>query len=261
MDKKNIAFFFFFFKLLLLIKFGARTVTLFHPIDPLLIILLWQHCFISNTSCFHRQSSSECSIESNFSLMSADISPPAKGVDHRHVQKELGDVIVRLHNPMVLSPTTIQVTWTVSQTFQYSVIQWRGELWKLNPIAFPCSLASSLILKPLHNWCTVETLSFVINCWCWLKYIWWKKARNRFMIAVSVTCNQHGKTPAAIWRVNQKSDFLLDDKWLKRTKKKKSMRCNSLQVCHLNLLCSFHTACMVYLFWKHCLSLSCSQPR
>lgn len=42
-----------------------------------------------------------------------DISPPAQGVDHRHVQKELGDVIVRLHNPVVLSPTTIQVTWTV----------------------------------------------------------------------------------------------------------------------------------------------------
>lgn len=59
--------------------------------------------------------------------VSADISPPAKGVDHRHVQKELGEVIVRLHNPVVLSPTTIQVTWTVSQIFQYfqySVIRW-----------------------------------------------------------------------------------------------------------------------------------------
>ncbi|GLD53467.1 roundabout homolog 2-like protein [Lates japonicus] len=32
-----------------------------------------------------------------------------QGVDHRHVQKEL-EVIVRLHNPVVLSPTTIQVT-------------------------------------------------------------------------------------------------------------------------------------------------------
>lgn len=43
----------------------------------------------------------------------ADISPPAQGVDHRHVQKELGNVVVRLHNPVVLGPTTIQVTWTV----------------------------------------------------------------------------------------------------------------------------------------------------
>ncbi|KAL4648529.1 hypothetical protein GN956_G7301 [Arapaima gigas] len=48
-----------------------------------------------------------------------DISPPAQGVDHRHVQKELGEVIVRLHNPMVLSPTTIQVTWTVDRQSQF----------------------------------------------------------------------------------------------------------------------------------------------
>lgn len=56
--------------------------------------------------------------EMSFSLSilfssSLDISPPAQGVDHRHVQKELGEVIVRLHNPVVLSPTTIQVSWTV----------------------------------------------------------------------------------------------------------------------------------------------------
>ncbi|GAA6082486.1 roundabout homolog 2 isoform X1, partial [Tachysurus ichikawai] len=48
-----------------------------------------------------------------------DISPPAKGIDHRHVQKELGEVIVRLHNPVVLSPTTIQVTWTVDRQCQF----------------------------------------------------------------------------------------------------------------------------------------------
>ncbi|XP_062872443.1 roundabout homolog 2 isoform X3 [Trichomycterus rosablanca] len=48
-----------------------------------------------------------------------DISPPAKGVDHRHVQKELGEVIVRLHNPVVLSPTTIQATWTVDRQSQF----------------------------------------------------------------------------------------------------------------------------------------------
>ncbi|XP_062275695.1 roundabout homolog 2 isoform X6 [Scomber scombrus] len=48
-----------------------------------------------------------------------DISPPAQGVDHRHVQKELGEVIVRLHNPVVQSPTTIQVTWTVDRQSQF----------------------------------------------------------------------------------------------------------------------------------------------
>ncbi|KAG9328812.1 hypothetical protein JZ751_010315, partial [Albula glossodonta] len=48
-----------------------------------------------------------------------DISPPVPGVDHRHVQKELSEVIVRLHNPVVLSPTTVQVTWTVDHQSQF----------------------------------------------------------------------------------------------------------------------------------------------
>ncbi|XP_068126610.1 roundabout homolog 2 isoform X7 [Hyperolius riggenbachi] len=48
-----------------------------------------------------------------------DISPAVQGVDHRQVQKELGDVIVRLHNPLVLSPTTIQVTWAVDRQSQF----------------------------------------------------------------------------------------------------------------------------------------------
>lgn len=47
-------------------------------------------------------------------VISVDISPPAQGVDHRQVQKELGDIIVRLHTPVALTPTTVQVTWTVS---------------------------------------------------------------------------------------------------------------------------------------------------
>ncbi|XP_056415351.1 roundabout homolog 2 isoform X7 [Hyla sarda] len=48
-----------------------------------------------------------------------DISPTVQGVDHRQVQKELGDVIVRLHNPVVLSPTTIQISWTVDRQSQF----------------------------------------------------------------------------------------------------------------------------------------------
>ncbi|XP_008838721.1 roundabout homolog 2 isoform X10 [Nannospalax galili] len=48
-----------------------------------------------------------------------DISPPAQGVDHRQVQKELGDVIVRLHTPVLLTPTTVQVTWTVDRQPQF----------------------------------------------------------------------------------------------------------------------------------------------
>lgn len=56
-------------------------------------------------------------LSSSPTIFVADISPPAQGVDHRHVQKELGNVVVRLHNPVVLSPTAIQVTWTVRVAF------------------------------------------------------------------------------------------------------------------------------------------------
>ncbi|KAJ0004339.1 hypothetical protein NQD34_010553 [Periophthalmus magnuspinnatus] len=48
-----------------------------------------------------------------------DISPPAQGVDHRRVQKELGDVVVSMHNPVVLSSTAVQVTWTVENPSQF----------------------------------------------------------------------------------------------------------------------------------------------
>lgn len=51
------------------------------------------------------------------SLSLPDISPTAQGVDHRRVQKELGDVVVSMHNPVVLSSTSVQVTWTVSTWF------------------------------------------------------------------------------------------------------------------------------------------------
>uniref|UniRef100_A0A8C6W0T0 Roundabout guidance receptor 2 n=1 Tax=Nothobranchius furzeri TaxID=105023 RepID=A0A8C6W0T0_NOTFU len=48
-----------------------------------------------------------------------DISPTVQGVDHRRVQKELGDVVVNMHNPVVLSSTSVQVTWTVSNPSQF----------------------------------------------------------------------------------------------------------------------------------------------
>ncbi|XP_054610309.1 roundabout homolog 2-like isoform X2 [Dunckerocampus dactyliophorus] len=48
-----------------------------------------------------------------------DISPTAQGVDHRHVQKELGDVVVSMHNPVVLNSTSVQVTWTVDNPSRF----------------------------------------------------------------------------------------------------------------------------------------------
>lgn len=43
-----------------------------------------------------------------------DVSPTRQGVDHRQVQRELGNVVIQLQDPIVLTSTTIQVTWTVS---------------------------------------------------------------------------------------------------------------------------------------------------
>ncbi|GCC38249.1 hypothetical protein chiPu_0016762 [Chiloscyllium punctatum] len=48
-----------------------------------------------------------------------DVPPTGQGVDHRQVQRELGDVIVHLHNPIILSSSSIQIHWTVDQQSQY----------------------------------------------------------------------------------------------------------------------------------------------
>lgn len=48
-----------------------------------------------------------------------DISPAVQGIDHRQVQKELGDVIVTMHSPIVLSSTSVRVTWAVSSRLAF----------------------------------------------------------------------------------------------------------------------------------------------
>ncbi|XP_043928376.1 roundabout homolog 1 isoform X1 [Protopterus annectens] len=48
-----------------------------------------------------------------------DVPPTSQGVDHKQVQKELGDVVLHLHNPAVLSSSSIEVQWTVDQQSQY----------------------------------------------------------------------------------------------------------------------------------------------
>lgn len=47
-------------------------------------------------------------------VLLADIPPTSQGVDHRQIQKELGDVVIHLHNPTILSSSSIWVQWTVS---------------------------------------------------------------------------------------------------------------------------------------------------
>ncbi|XP_075053178.1 roundabout homolog 1 isoform X4 [Mixophyes fleayi] len=48
-----------------------------------------------------------------------DIPPTSQGVDHKQVQRELGDVVLHLHNPTILSSSSIEVHWTVDQQCQY----------------------------------------------------------------------------------------------------------------------------------------------
>ncbi|XP_043532778.1 roundabout homolog 3 isoform X5 [Chiloscyllium plagiosum] len=48
-----------------------------------------------------------------------DVSPTGQGVDHRQVQRELGEVGVQLQPPVTLTSTTIQVTWTVDRQAQF----------------------------------------------------------------------------------------------------------------------------------------------
>ncbi|XP_013869565.1 roundabout homolog 1 isoform X2 [Austrofundulus limnaeus] len=48
-----------------------------------------------------------------------DIPPTSQGVDHRQVQRELGEVVIHLHNPTILSSSSVRVQWTVEQQSQY----------------------------------------------------------------------------------------------------------------------------------------------
>uniref|UniRef100_UPI00358EAB62 roundabout homolog 2-like isoform X3 n=1 Tax=Myxine glutinosa TaxID=7769 RepID=UPI00358EAB62 len=48
-----------------------------------------------------------------------DVSPPGQGVDHRQVQRELGEVTIHLHNPVTASSSSAQLSWTVDRQSQF----------------------------------------------------------------------------------------------------------------------------------------------
>uniref|UniRef100_A0A3B4AIW9 Uncharacterized protein n=1 Tax=Periophthalmus magnuspinnatus TaxID=409849 RepID=A0A3B4AIW9_9GOBI len=52
-------------------------------------------------------------------IKTQDIPPTSQGVDHRQIQKDLGDVVIHLHNPTILSSSSVRVQWTVEQQSQY----------------------------------------------------------------------------------------------------------------------------------------------
>uniref|UniRef100_A0A803VIS6 Roundabout guidance receptor 1 n=1 Tax=Ficedula albicollis TaxID=59894 RepID=A0A803VIS6_FICAL len=63
-----------------------------------------------------------------------DVPPTSQGVDHKQVQRELGDVVLHLHNPTILSSSSIEVHWTVDQQSQY--IQGYKILYRPTPTSY-----------------------------------------------------------------------------------------------------------------------------
>ncbi|XP_032432047.1 roundabout homolog 1-like isoform X2 [Xiphophorus hellerii] len=53
------------------------------------------------------------------SVRTQDSSSTMQGVDHRHIQRELGDVVIHLHTPTVLSSSAVRVHWMVEQQSPY----------------------------------------------------------------------------------------------------------------------------------------------
>uniref|UniRef100_A0A8C5GCE0 Roundabout homolog 3 n=1 Tax=Gouania willdenowi TaxID=441366 RepID=A0A8C5GCE0_GOUWI len=48
-----------------------------------------------------------------------DVNPTGQGVDHRQVQRELGEVAVQLQDPITVTPASLRVSWTVDRQSQF----------------------------------------------------------------------------------------------------------------------------------------------
>lgn len=46
-------------------------------------------------------------------LAHTDSTSTMQGVDHRHIQRELGDIVIHLHTPIILSSSAVRVQWKV----------------------------------------------------------------------------------------------------------------------------------------------------
>uniref|UniRef100_A0A673WWV2 Roundabout, axon guidance receptor, homolog 3 (Drosophila) n=1 Tax=Salmo trutta TaxID=8032 RepID=A0A673WWV2_SALTR len=71
-----------------------------------------------------------------------DVSPTGQGVDHRQVQRELGEVGVHLQKPVTLTASSVQVSWTVDRQSQYIqgyrlLYRPSGGTWQLQDIKAP----------------------------------------------------------------------------------------------------------------------------
>ncbi|XP_065115558.1 roundabout homolog 3 isoform X2 [Paramisgurnus dabryanus] len=48
-----------------------------------------------------------------------DVSPTGQGVDHRQVQRELGEMSIQLHEPALLTASSVKISWNVDRQSQY----------------------------------------------------------------------------------------------------------------------------------------------
>ncbi|KAI1903451.1 hypothetical protein AGOR_G00027330 [Albula goreensis] len=60
-----------------------------------------------------------------------DTPPTSQGVDHRQIQRELGDVVIHLLSPTVLSSSSVRIQWTVGKQSQY--VQGYKVLYRTSP--------------------------------------------------------------------------------------------------------------------------------
>ncbi|KAF3841517.1 hypothetical protein F7725_007379, partial [Dissostichus mawsoni] len=69
-----------------------------------------------------------------------DVSPTGQGVDHRQVQRELGEVAVQLQEPVTLTTSSIRVSWTGYRLFYRP----SGGSWLLQDINSPSERSTTL---------------------------------------------------------------------------------------------------------------------
>lgn len=74
-----------------------------------LYIYIW--CMYVLYVCTYLQTPTHISI--HVCVCVSDGSPSSSPVDHRQVQADLAEVMVNLHPPKILTPTSVQITWTV----------------------------------------------------------------------------------------------------------------------------------------------------
>ncbi|CAL8364369.1 unnamed protein product [Lota lota] len=78
-----------------------------------------------------------------------DVSPTGQGVDHKQVQRELGEVDVQLKEPVLLTAGAIQISWTVDRQSQYVqgyrlLYRPSGGTWVLQDVNSPSERSSVL---------------------------------------------------------------------------------------------------------------------